>query len=181
MIQVFLCICSTFWLIKVLDCIVWLTAVADSSCLIIAKHAAMSFFFPIEYAKYHEHLEKIFRTFLNQKILWGNFWPFSPSIFLSVCSLFNVTSWFHQLHLLEGGLHADINGDGVLDHVQVTYNFWCRSSFSMSNWSDRFYLRCANMTMFVRHRLEVTFFFFRVKWKLYCLNINYQIYQSNLD
>lgn len=24
-----------------------------------------------------------------------------------------------QLHLLEGGLHADINGDGVLDHVQV--------------------------------------------------------------
>lgn len=24
-----------------------------------------------------------------------------------------------QLHLTEGGLHADINGDGVLDHVQV--------------------------------------------------------------
>ncbi|XP_010934095.3 uncharacterized protein [Elaeis guineensis] len=24
-----------------------------------------------------------------------------------------------KLHLLEGGLHADINGDGVLDHVQV--------------------------------------------------------------
>lgn len=24
-----------------------------------------------------------------------------------------------QLHLPEGGLHADINGDGVLDHVQV--------------------------------------------------------------
>lgn len=28
---------------------------------------------------------------------------------------------FNQLHLQEGGLHADINGDGVLDHVQV-YN-----------------------------------------------------------
>lgn len=27
--------------------------------------------------------------------------------------------WFFQLHLQEGGLHADINGDGVLDHVQV--------------------------------------------------------------
>uniref|UniRef100_A0A453MNQ3 FG-GAP repeat-containing protein n=1 Tax=Aegilops tauschii subsp. strangulata TaxID=200361 RepID=A0A453MNQ3_AEGTS len=25
----------------------------------------------------------------------------------------------HHLHLTEGGLHADINGDGVLDHVQV--------------------------------------------------------------
>lgn len=24
-----------------------------------------------------------------------------------------------QLHLQDGGLHADINGDGVLDHVQV--------------------------------------------------------------
>lgn len=24
-----------------------------------------------------------------------------------------------QLHLQESGLHADINGDGVLDHVQV--------------------------------------------------------------
>lgn len=24
-----------------------------------------------------------------------------------------------KLHLQEGGLHADINGDGVLDHVQV--------------------------------------------------------------
>ena len=24
-----------------------------------------------------------------------------------------------QLHLQEGGLHVDINGDGVLDHVQV--------------------------------------------------------------
>lgn len=24
-----------------------------------------------------------------------------------------------QLHLQEGGLHADVNGDGVLDHVQV--------------------------------------------------------------
>lgn len=27
--------------------------------------------------------------------------------------------YFPQLHLQEGGLHADINGDGVLDHVQV--------------------------------------------------------------
>ncbi|KAG5245558.1 FG-GAP repeat-containing family protein [Salix suchowensis] len=26
---------------------------------------------------------------------------------------------FHWLHLQEGGLHADINGDGVLDHVQA--------------------------------------------------------------
>ncbi|KAL0762447.1 hypothetical protein Bca101_078598 [Brassica carinata] len=26
---------------------------------------------------------------------------------------------YTQLHLLEGGLHADINGDGVLDHVQA--------------------------------------------------------------
>lgn len=26
-----------------------------------------------------------------------------------------------QLFLPEGGLHADINGDGVLDHVQVSY------------------------------------------------------------
>jgi hypothetical protein len=26
-----------------------------------------------------------------------------------------------QLHLTEGGLHADINGDGVLDHVQVCW------------------------------------------------------------
>jgi len=24
-----------------------------------------------------------------------------------------------QLLLAEGGLHADVNGDGVLDHVQV--------------------------------------------------------------
>lgn len=28
---------------------------------------------------------------------------------------------FSQLHLQEGGLHADINGDGVLDHVQVHF------------------------------------------------------------
>lgn len=28
---------------------------------------------------------------------------------------------FLQLFLPEGGLHADINGDGVLDHVQVSY------------------------------------------------------------
>lgn len=26
---------------------------------------------------------------------------------------------FRQLHLQGGGLHADVNGDGVLDHVQV--------------------------------------------------------------
>lgn len=29
-----------------------------------------------------------------------------------------------QLHLQEGGLHADINGDGVLDHVQVVPTFY---------------------------------------------------------
>lgn len=29
-----------------------------------------------------------------------------------------------QLHLQEGGLHADINGDGVLDHVQVVATFF---------------------------------------------------------
>jgi len=28
-----------------------------------------------------------------------------------------------QLFLPEGGLHADINGDGVLDHVQVISTF----------------------------------------------------------
>lgn len=41
-------------------------------------------------------------------------------IFFTINSLFNLMwSCFLQLNLREGGLHADINGDGVLDHVQV--------------------------------------------------------------
>lgn len=35
--------------------------------------------------------------------------------------LWSEIQWSLQLHLQEGGLHADINGDGVLDHVQVHF------------------------------------------------------------
>jgi len=42
----------------------------------------------------------------------------------SSSSKFDEFHCFHQLHLQEGGLHADINGDGVLDHVQVCNCFF---------------------------------------------------------
>lgn len=38
-----------------------------------------------------------------------------------------------QLHLQEGGLHADINGDGVLDHVQVCVYFFLGQVYSLLN------------------------------------------------
>lgn len=42
-----------------------------------------------------------------------------------------------QLHLQEGGLHADINGDGVLDHVQVEQIFYLSQiSYSFIKYSN---------------------------------------------
>lgn len=45
----------------------------------------------------------------------------------------------NQLHLQEGGLHADINGDGVLDHVQVIFlllSFFVMWRCYISRYSD---------------------------------------------
>jgi hypothetical protein len=47
---------------------------------------------------------------------------------------------FNQLHLQEGGLHADINGDGVLDHVQVCNCFFHPRQFINENYE--FILNC---------------------------------------
>ena len=43
----------------------------------------------------------------------------SVTMSCSRSSLICFCDYHVQLHLTEGGLHADINGDGVLDHVQV--------------------------------------------------------------
>lgn len=65
--------------------------------------------------------------------------------------LASLNSSYFQLHLLEGGLHADINGDGVLDHVQVHITHLSRFrlfGFTMELHLLRPYILCAH------HRLS---------------------------
>lgn len=54
------------------------------------------------------------------------------SYFLTGPNKFYSFFFFPQLHLQEGGLHADINGDGVLDHVQVHVYFVFSSFFFLA-------------------------------------------------
>lgn len=48
---------------------------------------------------------------------------------------------FHQLHLQGGGLHADVNGDGVLDHVQVLNYIFLTTTLWLFWWFLRKQLR----------------------------------------
>lgn len=65
--------------------------------------------------------------------------------------LVSLNSSYLQLHLLEGGLHADINGDGVLDHVQVhtsdTTAAFGSLAFFMGLQFLRPYLHCVHLRL----------------------------------
>jgi hypothetical protein len=59
---------------------------------------------------------KVYRIYPCNLFYFNSMQPYS----ISPLTCFSFWNYSHfQLHLTEGGLHADINGDGVLDHVQV--------------------------------------------------------------